>query len=217
MISTENINAVIFDLDNTLADRKYAFFKHAEKCAEDFLADRKLKEQFTARLIELDCNGYRPKKEVYETICGEFPLNCTVKEITDSWNTNADRFIKPEPYAEEILEYLKEKYTLALLTNGHTLTQNIKLEKVGLRKYFKAVVISEETGTAKPDPEIFFMICRCINTAPENCVYIGDNFQNDIKGALSAGMKAVLYDRYKQSEENYTPTVFRLEELKLLL
>lgn len=213
----ENIKAVIFDLDNTLADRKYAFLKHSEKCADDFLADSDLKEKFIARLVELDCNGYRPKNEVYNTVSEEFPLNCTPKEIMDSWNPNAGRFIRPEPYAEEILKYLSEKYTLALLTNGSSRTQNIKLDRVGLRKYFDAVIISEETGTAKPDPEIFLMICRRIVTAPENCVYIGDSFENDIIGASSAGMKAVFYDRYKESTEDYSPAVSDLRELKLLL
>lgn len=213
----ENIRAVIFDLDNTLADRKYAFSKHAEKCADTFLTEKKLKNKFISRLIELDCNGYRPKKEVYDTISAEFPLNCTPREIEDSWNTNADSFIRPEPYAEDILKYLSEKYTLALLTNGHCLTQNIKLDRVGLREFFAAVIISEETGTAKPDPEIFRMMCGKIGIPAENCVYIGDSFENDIKGAASAGMRAVFYDRYKTSKEGYLPAVSDLRKLKLLL
>lgn len=213
----QNINAVIFDLDNTLADRKYSYKMHAETCGKLYLKDISLSDKFCERLIALDNNGYGSKNIAYNTVYEEFPLKGTPEEMSAKWNENAEKFTRCEPFAEEILIYLKEKYTLALLTNGYTLTQNIKLDRTGLRKYFSAVVISEETGTAKPDPEIFRLVCRRINVPEERCVYVGDHFANDIKGALSAGMNAVLYDRYGTSEENYPFTIHSLEELKNLL
>ncbi|MGN1415450.1 MAG: HAD family hydrolase [Oscillospiraceae bacterium] len=213
----DNIKAVIFDLDNTLADRKYSYSKHAEACGSLFLRDISLLDSFCSRLIELDNNGYADKKNVYKTIYEEFPLTGTPDEMSAKWNENAEIFTHCEPFAEDILIYLQDKYALALLTNGYSLTQNIKLDRTGLRKYFAAVVISEDTGTMKPDPEIFRMTCHKIGASENECVYVGDHFENDIKGALSAGMSAVLYDRYGTSEENYPYTIRSLNELKDLL
>lgn len=212
-----SIQAVIFDLDNTLADRKYSYRKHAETCGRLYLKDISLLDKFCERLITLDNNGYGSKNKAYNTVYEEFPLKGSPDEMSAKWNENAEKFTHCEPFAEETLIYLKDKYTLALLTNGYTLTQNIKLDRTGLRKYFSAVVISEETGTMKPDPEIFRLICRKINVSVNECVYVGDHFENDIKGALSAGMNAVLYDRYGSSEENYPYTIHSLQELKKLL
>lgn len=211
------IKAVIFDLDNTLADRKYSYKMHAEACGRLFLKDISLLDRFCTRLIGLDNNGYADKEKVYKTIYEEFPLTGTPAEMSAKWNENAGIFTRPEPFAEDILIYLQDKYTLALLTNGYSLTQNIKLDRTGLRKYFAAVVVSEDTGTAKPDPEIFRLTCKKTGVSEKECVYVGDHFENDIKGALSAGMNAVLYDRYGTSRENYPYTVRSLGELKKIL
>ncbi|MGN0696274.1 MAG: HAD family hydrolase [Oscillospiraceae bacterium] len=211
------IHTVIFDLDNTLADRKYSYSKHAETCGRLFLRDISLLDSFCSRLIELDNNGYGSKDLAYKTVYEEFPLKGSPAEMSAKWNENAGRFTRCEPFAEEILIYLRQKYTLALLTNGYSVTQNIKLDRTGLRKYFSAVVVSEDTGTMKPDPEIFRLTCRKTGASENECVYVGDHFENDIKGALSAGMSAVLYDRYRTSAENYPHTIYSLRELEDLL
>ena len=138
-ISGKSFKAVIFDLDNTLADRKYAFEMHSKKLAELYLKDRsnEEKEQFVRRMIVLDKNGYAPKSEVYGTICREFSPDGTPDELFSKWRENAALFTRQEPFAEEILIYLKDKYRLSLLTNGSFKTQSVKLESVGLRNISK--------------------------------------------------------------------------------
>ncbi|MGZ4103599.1 MAG: HAD hydrolase-like protein, partial [Bacteroidia bacterium] len=51
----------------------------------------------------------------------------------------------------EVLEYLKKKYDLHILTNGFKEIQHIKLKQSNLKPFFAHVVISEETGYQKPD------------------------------------------------------------------
>lgn len=218
-ISGKNFKAVIFDLDNTLADRKYAFEMHSKKLAEMYLKNRsdEEKEAFVRRMIELDKNGYASKSQVYGCICREFSPDGTPEELFARWQENASIYTRPEPYAEETLIYLKDKYKLSLLTNGFTKTQSVKLDTVGLRKYFEKVIISEETGTEKPDREIYLLICRETGVIPEEALYIGDHLENDVKGPVSAGMSAVLYDRYGKYNGVYENTVSSLRELMLYL
>lgn len=214
-----NIKAVIFDLDNTLADRKYAFYNHAVRMADMFMSDRSgdEKEHFVKRLIELDNNGYAVKKQVYDTIFSEFSPSGTADDMKREWNVSAELFCRTEDGAEDILKYLNGKYILALLTNGYTSTQNIKLDGTGLRGYFSEVMISEETGTAKPDKEIYLMMCRRIGVSPSEALYVGDHMENDVKGPLSAGLDAVLYDKTGYYGGAYPKTIASLSELKRYL
>ncbi len=213
----KNIKAVIFDLDNTLADRKHAYSHHARVCAEKFLKDKSLAEEFIKRLTLLDNNGYSSKSATYDTIYGEFPLLGSPDEMSNMWNENAMKYTVPEPYAEDILEYLGERgYITALLTNGLTKTQNLKLDSAGLRKYFSEILVSEEAGTQKPDKRIFLMICEKIKVSPENCLYVGDHIENDYFGALNAGLKAVLYDKFFAADEKINK-IHSLSDLKEIL
>ena len=212
-----DISAVIFDLDNTLSDRKYAFSCHAGRMADMFLKEISLKEEFVKELIKLDCNGYAVKKEVYKTVCQKFPLDCSPDEMSSEWDKSAAMFCRQEPFAEDILQYLGKKYTLGLLTNGLSKTQSIKLDGVGLRKYFAEVMISQDTGLEKPDPAIFGLFCGRLGVSPENAVYVGDQYKNDYCGSLSAGLNPILYDRYNEYGGKYTPVIRSLEELKNIL
>ncbi len=67
----------------------------------------------------------------------------------------------------------------------------------GLGKYFprESRIYSFEVGHRKPDPEIFLHACRVFGVLPEECLFVGDNLEADVKGALRVGMKAALINR----------------------
>ena len=53
------------------------------------------------------------------------------------------------------------------------------------------VVISEREGIRKPDPKIFIRAAERVRVPPQQCLFVGDNPEADIGGALAAGMQAV--------------------------
>ncbi len=69
------------------------------------------------------------------------------------------------------------------------------LERLGLRKYFEAVVISREVGFSKPSPVIFEHAARKLGLAPEFILHVGDNPRDDLRGAEAAGFQARLIER----------------------
>lgn len=91
----------------------------------------------------------------------------------------------------EMLNYLKERYTLHLITNGFKEVQAIKIDNCQLRGYFSAIIISEEHNLTKPDEKVFRLAESMAGATQEQCVMIGDNFECDVKGALNAGWEAV--------------------------
>ena len=58
------------------------------------------------------------------------------------------------PDAIEMLDYLKAKYTLTIISNGFTEVQYRKINSCGIRDYFAHVVLSEEAKALKPNPKI---------------------------------------------------------------
>lgn len=122
------------------------------------------------------------------------------------------------PFALDILDYLKDKYHLHILTNGFQETQSIKLETSGLVPFFKEVVNSEISGFLKPDKRIFDYTLKKINAECQDCIMIGDDLHADVLGAKNAGIDHVYFNRKNLlHEELITHEIKCLSELKLLL
>lgn len=115
-----------------------------------------------------------------------------------------------------VLDALKDKYELLLLTNGSPNLQNIKLDITPeLRPYFKEIVISGAFGRGKPDPSIFKHALELLSVDPEEVLMVGDNLNTDIIGANRTGIRSVWINRKGMIAKEVTPTyeIKKLEEL----
>jgi len=122
------------------------------------------------------------------------------------------------PNAFRILEYLKPKYKLHLITNGFNEVQTQKLAVSGLGKYFLQVITSEEAGFKKPDERIFHYAFQKSGAKPDESLMIGDDPEVDIEGAKNIGMDQVLFDPEGKYNKNIATFYIRdLWELKDIL
>ncbi|MRN52620.1 HAD family hydrolase [Paenibacillus monticola] len=125
--------------------------------------------------------------------------------------------------AEELLEKLLAKdYVVGIITNGNEEHQWKKIRTLGLERYIPEdrIFISAAVGYTKPDPRIFQFANERTETAPQNCLYIGDSWQKDIAGARAAGWSAIWFNPLvAASESSYEPygVVSSFAELKQLL
>jgi putative hydrolase of the HAD superfamily len=92
---------------------------------------------------------------------------------------------------ERLLDMLKSRYRLALITNGPSWTQRAKIEQLQLHRWFEYMVVSGEYGVDKPDPAIFGHVLSQLNVDASDAVMIGDNPDADIRGAHAVGMRAI--------------------------
>ncbi len=97
--------------------------------------------------------------------------------------------------ALEILEYLRGKYRLHIITNGFQSIQDRKIDNSGLRPYFETVTNSEHCGVKKPNPLIFEHALRVAGASPKGSVMIGDCLDADVNGALNCGLDAILFSQ----------------------
>jgi putative hydrolase of the HAD superfamily len=105
------------------------------------------------------------------------------------------------PGALDVIEYLHPKYKLHLITNGFDKVQHQKLIHSNIDKYFKAVITSEFAGYKKPQKEIYHFAISEVDAYPSNCIMIGDNLDNDVKGAANAGIDQIYYNPEKVSTD----------------
>jgi len=98
------------------------------------------------------------------------------------------------PLAHETLSYLKEKYTLHVISNGFKESTEMKINNNGLDVYFENVIISEVVGVNKPDRAIFDHALNLAEADVSESIMIGDSIEADIRGAQDYGMKAIYFN-----------------------
>lgn len=97
--------------------------------------------------------------------------------------------------AEAVLEYLKDRYVLYVVTNGFMETQIMRMEDSGLTRFFRHSFISEEVGYQKPQKEFFDYCFAHIDHADrERTLIIGDSLKSDILGGNNAGIDTCWYN-----------------------
>lgn len=98
------------------------------------------------------------------------------------------------PQTTEVLEYLRKRYKLHIITNGFEEVQYKKLKHSGLTNYFIEIITSEDAGVKKPEFQIFDYAMKRAGALPSESLMIGDDEEVDIWGALGAGIDQVLVD-----------------------
>ena len=191
------IRGAVFDVDHTLFDRYATLCEILPGARERFaLAEGVTDAQLTSAWIAAD------KKYVHfgwKRMFGELAKTGVFAPPAPSpeelgaflWETFA-RVAVPFPYTRPTLEELRRRgLRLAVITNGKSALQRKKLEMIGLDGFFDEVIVSEEVGIDKPDPEIFHIMARRLGLPEKELCYVGDSEENDVKGSRAAGYTPV--------------------------
>jgi YjjG family noncanonical pyrimidine nucleotidase len=117
----------------------------------------------------------------------------------------------------EILDYLKPKYNLHIITNGFAEIQGNKLDNSYISHYFKTMTNSEMAGVKKPNQKIFEYALNLAEAKKESSIMIGDCIEADVQGALDAGMDAIFFNENNIQAPIYIKQINHLLELKHIL
>lgn len=118
------------------------------------------------------------------------------------------------PFVIEVLHYLKDRYSLHIITNGFKDIQAVKMRTSGIDHFFKQIIISEEVGYKKPQTEIFNFALEKAGAGINEAVMIGDNLKVDIAGARKARIDQVFFNpKGKPFKDKVTYQINCLSEL----
>ena len=143
------------------------------------------------------------------------PLTPYILEISDRFLA----FCSDKPGvvegAHELMDYLRGKgYRMHMCSNGFHEVQYKKLAACGLRDYFDTIILSEDAGANKPSSLYFDYAFKVSEANRDATLMIGDNLQTDIHGALSAGIDALLFNRWEANpDEIPQPPTFIVNSL----
>lgn len=119
--------------------------------------------------------------------------------------------------AIELLDYLKPKYNLHIITNGFANVQDKKISNALLSGYFTTITNSELAGCKKPNSIIFDYAVNAAQATKANCIMIGDCLDADVNGALNAGLDAIFFNEKKIEAPKNIKQINHLLELKKYL
>ncbi|MBW5448182.1 HAD-IA family hydrolase [Cohnella sp. CFH 77786] len=131
----------------------------------------------------------------------------------------SERRKRPFVYEEtfRVLDKLKGKYKLLLLTNGAPDLQQEKLDGVPeLAPYFDHIVISGSFGEGKPAPSIFRHAMVLLGIEPHEGIMVGDKLTTDILGSNRAGMKNLWLNRHGATRDDTIVPTYEAADLEAL-
>ena len=214
---TEQIKAVIFDMDGVLLDSESV----CDRCFEQAAIEQNIENR--KPIIE-DARGMG-KSSFLEFISRTYGNKVDTEKL---WNRASELFHIIEDteglnllyFAKEILEYLKPKYKIALASSTRRQSVERQMKATGIWDFFDVTVCGDDVQNTKPSPEIYLKAVEKLNLLPENCIAVEDSF-NGIKSATSAGLKVVMVPDQVKPDETMKKLCWKilnsLEDFTLLL
>lgn len=209
----DGIEAVLFDLDNTLVDcletwrAAFAEVLEAEHASHpelrslgplEHVHDHVFRPLMLERHAEIggewddELVGYGFRRLLTDHALRDDAL---AARLSEAYLDALSRPFGLFPDATPTLEALGARYRLGLITNGAAKNQRARIEPLGLDAYFEAIAVSGELGVRKPDPAIFDHVLGRLGVSASAAVHVGDDIEADVGGAKAAGMAAVWVSR----------------------
>ncbi len=189
------ITTVVFDLDDTLYD-EIEYCRSGFVSASEFIANLPkappapdifdvLWKQFTA--------GNR--KNTFNSALDELGIrynDSLIQELIKVYRNHIPKITLPAD-SRDVLVELRDKYTLALLTDGFLPAQQLKVKALGIEEYFKCIIYTEQLGRDcwKPSPIGFEKLLQTLNKKAETVAYVADNEEKDFIGPNKLGILTI--------------------------
>jgi putative hydrolase of the HAD superfamily len=225
---------LFIDLDDTIYDfsgasresfRETYDLLHYERYFDSFEHYLSLYEPYNLELWRIYGEGKITKEELNRRRYSH-PLECVGvndQQLADTFCREALGRIPTKgplmPGALELLEYLRPKYNMYILSNGFKELQSRKMRTAGIDGYFDALILSEDIGINKPNRELYEYALGRTGSKLNESLMIGDMFDTDIVGAANIGMEQMYYNPKEKKGHAFSPTyeVTHLLQIKEIL
>ncbi|HNI91129.1 MAG TPA: HAD family hydrolase [Leptospiraceae bacterium] len=201
---------LFLDLDNTLYDAKYAYSYAISKLDEEWIRKGRLgnfislyekaRQETKADLKNHSSNRLRILyfKKIFDDLEGKLNIDATL-ELEDLYFKNFIQAIQNYVKANQAnyktlfnrLKEISNHHKIFILTNENLRTQLMKLGAFFPMNIPIQLLTSEEIGREKPSLDFFKRALKLSGSKPSECLMVGDNLVDDIKGALGQKIPSV--------------------------
>ncbi|MDO4634243.1 MAG: HAD family hydrolase [Eubacteriales bacterium] len=197
---------ILFDVDDTLYDMRSPFEKAFRELYQDKYADVDMEKLFVLSRKYSDevflatVNGTMSMQDMYvyriKSSCRDLGIPMSDEEGAQfqTYYAANQKKIEISDTIRKLLEELKSRdAVLGIITNGPSQHQRNKINALGVNQWIpeENMLISGDYDVAKPDPGIFALAVEKLGGTPEEYIFVGDSFENDVTGAKKAGWKSV--------------------------
>ena len=117
-----------------------------------------------------------------------------------------------------MLDAVAEFATLALVTNGIGQVQRNRIDRLGLDRYFKTIVISADVGVSKPAPGIFEIAFSALGGPPkESALMVGDSLTSDVQGGTNFGIATCWYNPAQKPTADTADVTHEVTDLRQIV
>lgn len=185
------VEAICFDLDNTLIDRDAA---HARWCAAILSRNGAVDNAagLLANAMERDQGGYGDRIAYFDWFAKALETNKSGETLYREHQAEIADFVVANAEVKLAIAKIGARFPIAVVSNGRGATQRAKLRAAGLDGEFDQIIISGEVGFGKPDPRIFRCAAAALGRSLETTLFVGDDRERDIVGAGNVGMSTCL-------------------------
>lgn len=186
------IDAVLFDLDDTLYDQHQwlagawdAVCQAAERLGVDGPALR--------RELDTVASEGTSRGGIIDLALARVGADIGVAPLVTAFREHRPPALDPYPGAVAAVQRLRERVLVGLVTDGDVGIQRGKIDALGLADAFDTVVVSDELGRErrKPHAAPFLLALSRLGVEPHRTVFIGDHPEKDVVGPQAVGMAAV--------------------------
>jgi HAD superfamily hydrolase (TIGR01509 family) len=182
MINWEKYEAIVFDLDGTLADTMPL---HLEACQ---LVCREKGFDFPEDFFYQEAG--KPTITVFRDLMQKLNLPYDGEELGQAKENKVLELIPKVgfvPEVKKIFDQFKGKKKFAIGSGGQRHTVDLTLEVLGISNEFDAIVSSDDVSEHKPDPITFLKAAELMSIKPSKCIVLEDG-DPGIQAAIAAGM-----------------------------
>ncbi len=186
--------AIIFDIGGVLV--KQIHQQLLKELSDKYNIDMNELENFEPGLFDNTMTGKITETEYFERIIKHFNLPVSVSDL----NERATELTEPIKETWPIVEKLKGKYVLAVLSDMGKEWTKTREEKFKISEYFDYVVYSYEVGVRKPNVKIYKHLLNLMKIPASECIFIDDK-QKNVDVARELGMKTILFENAEKLEQ----------------
>ncbi len=204
------IKVVSLDMDGTLVSENVDDFIWNEEIPRLYAEKHNLSLEEAKKEVYAEYYKQRYIDKVKEWTSIEYWLkfyNISFDEVYERLSNETKVFEE----VLEVLDYLKNKYDLIVVTSAYEDFMNVKLNLQGLKSYFKKTYTSKDTSTGKKDHFLFRKVLEDFNITSKEIIHVGDKHYYDKEVPESLGIKSYLLDREGKGD------LKSLKELKNIL
>lgn len=148
----------------------------------------------------------------------KYQLSVTAGELLQRYESQ----IEPILYAQEVLEYLDQKYILVIASNAPRIFVDKELDYTGFRRYFTRIIsATSDCKMVKKEERFYQWLCEALQVLPDEIIHVGDHpvFDHDVPSRVGIESYCLMSDLFHKdsSDLNGRRTIKSLKELMRLL